>query len=75
MNNPTVYKFIYESIADATQVDNSVEEMGLESEYKLLMSTDEYQLFAKPRGVEKNKDESIECTTKCKKESIKTKLM
>ncbi|KAG1143423.1 hypothetical protein G6F36_015422 [Rhizopus arrhizus] len=38
MSNPTVYKFIYESIADATQVDNSVEEMGLESEYKEQLS-------------------------------------
>jgi hypothetical protein len=44
MSSPTAYKFIYENIVDAIQVDNSVEEMGLESEYKVksLISTDEY---------------------------------
>jgi hypothetical protein len=34
MSNPITYKSVYENIANATQVDNFVKEMDLNTEYK-----------------------------------------
>lgn len=58
MSNSTTYKFVYENIANATQVDSSVEGMDLVIEYKfkILMLMNEYQLFSTSHGIEKSKD-------------------
>ncbi|EIE90916.1 hypothetical protein RO3G_15627 [Rhizopus delemar RA 99-880] len=38
MSNSTTYKFVYENIANATQVDSSVEGMDLVIEYEEQLS-------------------------------------
>lgn len=70
MSNSSTYKFVYENITDATQIDSSVEEMDLTTEYKakLWRWWMNISFFARSHRAEKSKNKSIECRTEYKEE-------